>query len=298
MRVTQGMMSNNILQDISNGYSKISDYQNQLSTGKKISRPSQDPIVASMGVAYRTDVSHVEQYKRNVTSATKWLDSSDDALQQANDVLTKIRELTNEASNGTQTADERKAIATEVDQLTQQLVTLGNTKVGNQYIFSGSNSDQPLLTEEADGTITANAEALANPDYSVAVNDGVQMTINVDPNTVFTEGLFNDLNNLKSDLESGTADESQISGYLDTIDTHLTEIINAQADLGAKTNRVELISSRLDQQKTVATKVMSSNEDADYAETLVNLNQQQNVFNASLSVGARIIQTSLVDFLQ
>ncbi|MFT8311027.1 MAG: flagellar hook-associated protein FlgL [Sporolactobacillus sp.] len=297
MRVTQSMMSNSLLKNISSGYSQLADYQNQLSTGKKITRASQDPVVATMGISYRTDVSHVEQYQKNVTNAYKWLDSSDDALQQVNDVLNRIRELTNEASTDTYTADQRAAAGVEVDQLTQQLVTLGNTQVGGQYIFSGSDSANPLLTQASDGTVTINNLAQKNPDFNVAVNDGIQMTINVSPDSVFNDQLFKDLNQLKTDLNEGTATGSQISEYLGKLDTHLDEVASAQADLGAKTNRIDMVQNRLADQKTVATKIMSNNEDADYAETIVKLNQQQNVYNASLSVGAKIIQTSLVDFL-
>lgn len=298
MRITQGMMTNNVLQNISGGYSKIADYQNQLASGKKITRPSQDPVVATMGIAYRTDVSHVEQYQKNVTNAYKWLDSSDDTLKQVDDVLNRVRELTNEASTDTYTADQRKAIGAEVDQLTQQLVSMGNTQVGGQYIFSGSDSANPLLTQAADGTVTINQTALNNPDFSVAVNDGIKMAINVNPNQVFTSSLFSDLNDLKNALNGGSATGSDISNYLGKIDTHLDALSNAQADLGAKTNRIDMTKNRLDAQKTIATQVMSDNEDADYAETIVKLNQQQNVYNASLSVGAKIIQTSLVDFLR
>ncbi|SFG73226.1 flagellar hook-associated protein FlgL [Sporolactobacillus nakayamae] len=298
MRVTQGMMTNSVLRHISNGYSQLADYQSQLASGKKITRPSQDPVVATMGISYRTDVSHVEQYQKNVTNAYKWLDSSDDALDQVNDVLNRVRELTNEASTDTYTADQRKAIGVEVDQLTQQLVTLGNTQVGGQYIFSGSDSANPLLTQASDGTVTINADALSNPNFSVAVNDGIQMAINVNPNQVFTASMFSDLKELSGMLNGGTATGSDISEYLGKLDTHLDGVSTAQADLGAKTNRIDLTKDRLAEQKTVATNVMANNEDADYAETLVKLNQQQNVYNASLSVGAKIIQTSLVDFLR
>ncbi|MCO7124994.1 flagellar hook-associated protein FlgL [Sporolactobacillus shoreicorticis] len=296
MRVTQSMMANNLLRNISGGYSQLADYQSQLASGKKITRPSQDPVVATMGISYRTDVNHVEQYQRNVTNAYKWLDSSDDALKQVDDALNRIRELTNEASTDTYTADQRAAAGVEVDQLIQQLVTLGNTQVGGQYIFSGSDSAHPLLSQASDGTVSIVAD-LSQPDFSVAVNDGIQITINVKPEAVFNDQLFQDLNQLKKDLTEGTATGSQISAHLTEIDTHLDEVSSAQADLGAKTNRIDLTKNRLAEQKTVATNVMSRNEDADYAETIVKLNQQQNVYNASLSVGAKIIQTSLIDFL-
>lgn len=291
-------MTNNILQNMSMGYGKLADYQNQLATGKKITRPSQDPVVASMGIAYRTDVNHITQYQKNVTTADKWLQSSDSALSQVNDVLDTIRELTNQASNDTYTPAQRQTIGDQISQLTQQLVTIGNTQIGGQYIFSGEDSQNPLLTEDSTGAVSINSTALANPSLSVNVNDGVSMPINVNPNQVFTSSLFSDLSDLKNALNDPSSTGEQIDGFLDKIDTHLNDVANAQADVGAKQNRVDTISSQLDAQNTMATQIMATNEDADYASVIVNLNQQQNVYNASLAVGARIIQQSLVDFLK
>lgn len=298
MRVTQGMMTNQILQNITQGYGRVADSQNQLASGKKITRPSQDPIVATMGISYRTDVGHVEQYRKNVTTAYKWLDSSDDALQQTDDVLNRIRELTVEASNGTHTAEQRQAVGTEVAELKQQLVTIGNTQVGGQYIFSGSDTANPPLVTGNDGTVTLRPDALSHPDLAVDVNDGISVSVNIAPDSVFSEDLFSDLDRLIGDLNNGNADEAAIGAHLGELDTHLDEVARAQAELGAKTNRVDMISNRLNQQKTIATKIMSNNEDVDYAETIIQLNQQQNIYNASLAVGARIIQTSLLDFLK
>lgn len=292
------MMTNNILQNMSMGYGKLADYQNQLATGKKITRPSQDPVVASMGIAYRTDVNHITQYQKNATTADKWLQSSDSGLFQVNDVLNSIRELTVQASNDTYTSDQRQAIAGQVGQLTQQLVTIGNTQVGGQYIFSGEDTQNPLLTQDSSGAVSINQKALANPDLAVSVSDGISMPVNVNPNQVFTSSLFSDLNDLKNALNNPSSTGQQIGSFLDKIDTHLNDASSAQADVGAKQSRINMISSQLDSQNTMATQIMSNNEDADFAATVVNMNQQQNVYNASLAVGAKIIQQSLVDFLK
>lgn len=302
MRVTQSMITNNVLRQLSSGYGRIADYENQLSTGKKISRPSQDPVVATMGISYRTDVNHVDQYQKNVTTAYKWLESADDALLQTNNVLQRIRELTVQASNDTYDAEQREAMSTEIGELTDQLFTIGNTQVGGQYIFSGEDTQNPLLTktEGTDGQIVyaANTDALNNPTLNFAVNDGITVSVNVDPNAVFNVGLFGDLEDLRETLMDPNATNDEIASYLTKLDGHLDAVASAQADLGAKSNRIDMVKNRLDAQRTIATKVMSSNEDVDYAETIIKLNQQQNVYNAALSVGARIIQTSLVDFLK
>ncbi|RYL95812.1 flagellar hook-associated protein FlgL [Sporolactobacillus sp. THM7-4] len=298
MRITQSMMTNSILRQISSGYGKVADYQDQLASGKKITRPSQDPVVATMGISYRTDVSHIDKYEDNVSTANKWIDSSGSALSSVNDVLNRIRELTVEASNDTYGSDQRAAVAKEVDQLTSQIVTIGNTQVGGQYIFSGKDTQNVLLTEDSSGNVSINAKALANPVLTIPVNDGMTVPINVDPGQVFSASLFSDLKDLRDTLNNPDSNGPAISAYLDKIDRHLDAVTGAQTASGGNSNRISMIKNRLDTQKTIATKIMSNNEDADYAETIVKLNQQQNVYTAALSVGARIIQTSLVDFLK
>src|SRR5699024_5081330 len=124
MRVSESMITGNFLRNLSNSYNRLLKYQNQLSTGKKISRPSDDPVVAMMGMQYRTDLNHIEQYDRNLATAYKWMDSSDDALSEANDVLKRVYELLIEASNDTYEGDQRAAIGEEVGQLKEQLATI------------------------------------------------------------------------------------------------------------------------------------------------------------------------------
>lgn len=101
MRVTQSMLSNNMLRNLSSNYNKMGKLQDQLTTQKRITRPSDDPVVAMLGLGYRDSLNKVQQYSRNISEATNWLDSTDDAISQGVKVLQRIRELTVQASNGT-----------------------------------------------------------------------------------------------------------------------------------------------------------------------------------------------------
>ena len=101
MRITQSMLSNNMLNNISNSYERLGKLQQQITTQKKFSKPSDDPAAAMMGMTYRTNVKQVEQYQSNISEATSWLESTDSALNQAISALQRIRELAVQASNGT-----------------------------------------------------------------------------------------------------------------------------------------------------------------------------------------------------
>jgi flagellar hook-associated protein 3 FlgL len=297
MRVTQSMMAQDFLRQLNGSYSKLADLQQQLATGKKITRPSQDPVVATLGIAYRTDVAHVDQFTRNMDNVHKWMDNSDAALDQANSVLQRIRELTVEGSNGTYTDDQRKSIQKEVTQLKEQLVTIANTKVGGQYIFNGTDTGNPPVTLNADGTVTTNYGT--NPsDVLIEVNDGIKIGVNVNPSQAFPQGLFDNLNGLETALSKTGSSGKEIGDFLDKIDGNISQLVSSRSELGARENRVEMIDNRISSQKQIAETIMSKNEDADFEKVLVEFQTQQSVHRAALAVGAKIIQPTLVDFLR
>src|SRR5690606_29562112 len=131
----------------SNSYGKMDTYMNQLSTGKKITKPSDDPVVAIKGMGYRTEVLKIEQFKRKTNEMHNWFDNSDAALDKATQALQRVRELAVQASNDTYDDHERESIAQEVEQLKEHVIELANTKVNDKYIFNGVHTDTPLITE-------------------------------------------------------------------------------------------------------------------------------------------------------
>lgn len=151
MRTTQTMLANNSLRHMSSGYQNLGKIMDQLSTGKKINRASQDPVVAMNGMRYRTQVTEVEQFKRNLGEVYNWMDTADSTLDSVTQSLHRIRELTVQASNDTYEETQRANMAKEISQLREHLVALGNTKANNKYIFNGTNTTTaPIDTTKMD----------------------------------------------------------------------------------------------------------------------------------------------------
>ncbi|MBS2771204.1 flagellar hook-associated protein FlgL [Anoxybacillus rupiensis] len=303
MRVTQGMLAANMLRNLSASYAQLGKYQDQLATGKKINRPSDDPVVAMKGMAYRTNLTEVQQYKRNFSEAHSWIDNSDSALDEATQVLQRIRELVVQASNDTYETTQRESIAQEVQQLTDHLVSIANTKVGDKYIFNGTDTlQQPVDLNRTPPVSTNNSEV------KIELSQGIYIPVNVDPTKVFSydnaattangNGLFSDLKFLNNDLNDATKSGADINQYLSYIDKHINNLLSARAELGARMNRVELMEERVDQQEVVANRILSDNEDADIERVITDLKMQETVHRAALGVGSRIIQPTLLDFLR
>ncbi len=293
MRVTQGMLSGNMMRNLMNSQNQLGKYMDQLNTGKKISKPSDDPVIAMKGIGYRTQVVQVEQYKRNVGEINNWMDNSDAALDETTKALQRMRELTIKASSSTNDKDELASIREEVEQLEEHIIDLANTNVNGKYIFNGSNTkDRPV---KPDGKVEGASED--NKDVVIEVGNGTKIKANVPPGTVFTQELFDNIEALKDALDD-TGDRSDLDKSIEDLDDRINDTIDARADLGARMNRMELVESRLDEQGVLAKKTMSENEDIDFAEAITNLITQESLHRAALSAGSRIIQPSLIDFLR
>ncbi|MDV6376993.1 flagellar hook-associated protein FlgL [Sporosarcina sp. GW1-11] len=291
MRVTQSMLSQNMLRNLSGSYSKMGKLQEQLNTGKKVSRPSDDPVIVMKGLGYRMQVDKVEQFQKNLGEVNNWLDSSDDALDHVGQVLHRARELAaNAANTGTMTASDRDKIKIELEQLQEQLQDLANTKVGDKHIFSGKMTDQPLF-DKATGTYQSSAPF--KEDVSIEVFDGVELRVSTN-----TSDMFNNINQLFTDIKNNIDDSYDFSASLGEIDILMDDVLTKRADIGARSNRAELMDNRLQMQEGAAKKQRSENEDVDYEKTITDLITSESIHRATLSVGARIIQPSLVDFLR
>ncbi len=309
MRITNNMLINNMVNYIGNNLTRMSSYQSKLATGKKIQVPSDDPVVAARALKLRTDVAEIDQYKKNVKDAQSWLDITEDALGKIGDVLQRTRELTVQGANGTNTAEDTQKINAEVKQLRTQLIQLGNATYAGRYIFSGYKTDRKLLND--DGTFAINVStSVENIKYEIGIGDDIN--INVAGGDLFNNGgdavlpalpalpvagtFISNMNQLVGALDVG--DHSTIGSMLANIDNDINNVLRIRADVGARTNRLELSGNRLENDTINFTKLMSENEDVDVAETIIHLQNEENVYRASLAGGARIIQPSLVDFLR
>ncbi|HLR52087.1 MAG TPA: flagellar hook-associated protein FlgL [Candidatus Avamphibacillus sp.] len=293
MRVTQNMISNNMLNHLSNSYSKMNKYMDQLTTGKKVNKPSDDPVTVMKGMNYRSEVSRIEQYQRNTGEVHNWMDNTDAALDQATQALQKLRELAVQASNDTYSEEERQSIAKEAEQIKQDLIDIANTKVNGKYIFNGTNTGEAPIKEGESVNFNTNF-------VKIEVAAGTELEANVNPENVFGDDESNMFKDIKSFIETlnGDNQETDLNQYIEDFDQRIDNVINARADLGARMNRLDLIEDRLGDQEIVATKMMSDNEDVDYAKAITELITQESIHRAALAAGSRIIQPSLVDFLR
>ncbi|WP_078378891.1 flagellar hook-associated protein FlgL [Sutcliffiella halmapala] len=292
MRITQSMLSQNSLRHISNSYGKMGKLMDQLATGKKISRPSDDPVVAMKGMYYRTNLTELEQYKRNLSESYAWMENSEASLDHVQSLMHRASELMIQGSNDTASPSDRQAIAKEIEQLKEDFVQVANTQVAGRYIFNGTAIDKPRITD------SSNPESVSteNLPFEIEVSRGIKLQSNINPDNVFSKEMLEMWNGIQTALE--TSDTESLKDLMGRFEKQGDIISAERSELGARYNRLELVDDRIAYQEVVATRILSDNEDADIERVITELTSQESVHRASLGVGARIIQPSLLDFLR
>lgn len=166
MRITNKMMTNDFLNDMQTNLQNMSTIQQQMSSGKEISKPSDDPFKTTKVLQLQSNIADNNQYKTNIQDASDFLSTTDTALGQANDVLQRINELLVSAGNAGYTQDERSSIKDEINQDVGQLAQVLNTNFDGKYIFGGTRATtkpvdvlNPVTTSV--GSVTASAGAPA-----------------------------------------------------------------------------------------------------------------------------------------
>lgn len=296
MRVTQGMLNDQLLRDYSNSLERMGKWQKELSSGKKINAPSDDPVGIGFSLRYRNDIAANEQYQKNTSSAMSWLEETDTTLGQVTDLWQRARELAVQGANSPNPDQAMDSIASEISQLYEELVQIGNTEFNGKYIFNGQKTDIPPYA-------TADAATRQTETSSIRyeIGTGSILDINVTGEEVFglsgdTLNMFQILKDLETALNN--SDHAEVSNIIERIDLRMDSLLTTRADVGARVNRVELADNRLKDMNVSLNQLLSDTEDADIAQTITNLKTEESVYQSSLSTGARIIQPSLVDFIK
>lgn len=287
----------NFLSDLQGNYRSLADSQRQVSTGKRILTPSDDPIGVSIGLGLRRDMSATDTWARNIDDSMTWLDTTDSALGQALEIVQRARELAVQGGNGTLSDASRQLIASEVAGLRGQFVEVGNSSLGGRFIFGGTATG----TQPFDPVTAAAAAPINTGQVNREVSPGSVISVNITADRLQTPpagapDIFQTLQDLSTALQ--TNDTAGISAALDRLDVHQDNISALRGEGAAKINRLELTQSRFQAQSIAMGDQRSKIEDVDMAEAITNLTMRESVYKAALATGARVIQPTLVDFLR
>jgi flagellar hook-associated protein 3 FlgL len=292
MRVTERMIRQASLSDLTNNVESLMKIQEQVSTTKRLNRPSDDPADARSAVKLHDAIAELKQYSRNVDVAQRQVSTADTALGDAGDIMQRASELAIEGANGSTSAADRANIAKEIEQLVAQLVQDASAKVGDQYIFSGYKVTTPPYTTPPSGSATVGAYQGDQGVVTARIGTATTMQVNVTADSVFQDA-FDALQQLHTDLLGGGVQQATIG----QLQAGLQSVIDGRAVVGARGKRLEDASSALADIKLSTTELLSNLEDADMTSVISKLAERQTTYEAALKVSASIMQKSLIDML-
>lgn len=300
-RITPLMTTAQVLANINSVQDQLATTQEELSTGKSINRPSDNPYGASLAVSLNQDMAGLTSYNNNVTDGTAWASAGTTALQSVQSMLQRVQELVVEASNGVESPSDLAASAAEVNQLTDAIKQTANTQYDGQYIFSGTaTGTAPYATATGD-TFQGNTGQVNRE-----IGPGSQLQVNVDLSSLLGSGqsaadgkLLDTLRTVAADMTGGTsADVADLqSNQIQNLSNSLGTLEQLQADLGAAQNRLTLAGTRIQGLQNSDTAALSNDQDANFAATYTTYSNEQAAFEAALRAGANIVQSSLMNFL-
>lgn len=294
-RITINAINNTVMADNQRTIARLATYQEQLSSGKRINRVSDDPGSARSALRYRAESLQTSKYIDNINKGESFINASDSALGQMSDVLDQAKTLAVQGANGTQDLASRNALAQSVDSLLTRLVDLANTVHDGRYIFAGTATFTQPFERSADGqsiVYQGNLDA-----FEVQVGPGSQVAVNQDGNTLFKEevDIFGSLIDLRDALRAN--DPATVSALVKDIDESHTHLNDLHGALGGTEQRLELARNQLESAKVNLDALVSEAEDVDFADTIAQMQLAQVALEAGLQSGSRVLKPSLLDYL-
>lgn len=293
MRVSQKLLMESTYSQLNRAGEGLLKLLQQASTGKRVLNPSDDPVSATRIMEMKSELSRIDPAKRKVQYVNSWLSLSESALQNMEEVLVRAKEIALSQSSATATGETRAMAAVEVKQLYDQIVALANTRLGNRYIFGGTQTLVPPVERDADYQASFNGNG-----QSIEVGVGLGRTVAMN---VGITGLLRDnkvLDTLKGLIQAlENNDPQSIAASSDGLDSGYDAMLELHGEVGSRIRAVESDSDSLGDLQLNLKETLSDYQDADMAGLLTELANEQTAYEAALRTTAMITRLSLMEFL-
>ena len=304
MRITSNAIFHQLTADINRAATRLFERQRQVASTKRMAAASEDPIGAGLAVSLRETMAQLLQAQRNGDMAENKLEASQGVLTDIFSVLGDVKDLARRGVDGNMSNADRQDLATQVNQMLEQLLSDANARSIDGYLFGGTQTTvAPFTATRPAGEITA---VTANPlgiagQMEAELPGGLRVVTNVPGSTVFTltspqtVDIFPLLIKIRDDLRAGNV--AFVEADLINLDTAVDQVRVVMADVGSRIGRIRDIQQRSQSDLLTIKSRLSRIEDTDIAEAAIELQQAQIVYQAALSSASKGMQVSLVDFL-
>ena len=324
MRITNSSMIRSHMYDTQNNLTNMSKINQQISTGKVINTVSDDPYKAIRIMNMNNEIKYTEKYNSNIDETVGWMNTTDGALESTGNLLNEIKETILKVGNGTYSQNEMKSLNADINEKIKQLADTLNSTYGGKYLFAGTNvDDAPLkVVENPDGSVKLefskdkNGQTIPNTDDLKAdISSGINIDYNISVGEILNikDGngnninLLDEINNLSTlmnniangdEQTASTAKEELLNNTKGKIDQLFDHVVNERTSLGVKVSTAEKIKEFNDDNIINMKNVLSLDQDTDHVEKFIELKSLELVYQASIQVGAKLIQPTILDYIR
>ncbi|TWX38545.1 flagellar hook-associated protein 3 [Frigoribacterium sp. ACAM 257] len=290
-RVTNQMTALQSQQHLQAGSVRLAQAQERATSLDKLTRPSDDPTATAEALRVKSLQSAHAQHTRNVADGDGWLSTTDSALIAADSLMAKVRELTLQGANGALSPNAKEAVAVELEGLKADLLGVANTSINGRSVFAG--------TSDAGAAFRADYSWTGTPGSSVTRRIGPETTVAVDSDgsVAFGTGassVFALIDDIATSLRTG----GDVASHLTTVDARVSGLRSVQSDMGARHAQLLRAEDTLMDTKVTLESQRAGLEDLDLGQAVLDLQLQNNSYQAALQVTAKVLQVSLMDFLR
>ena len=307
MKISNQLLFDRGAEQMSSVQTRLAKSQAQLAQGKQIINPSDAPDKAATIQRLSSVLSRQTSYQTSLNNVKTRLDGEETALNSASDLIIRIKEISVQAANDTLGPQNRQALATEMQALRDQLLSLANTQDSNgNYLFSGSKVSQPAFAVDASGYPTYQGDQTR---MQVSIGDQRSIAVNRTGTDAFVTvartdaqgntqgvGFFQSVDQLIAGIKG--SDQKAMQQGIGEMDKLLQGISMAQSAVGSDQATLEQQSSVIDATTLNLKTTLSNVQDLDYASAVTTMNQQMLSLEAAQSSFAKISQLNLFNFIK
>lgn len=331
MRITTGMMSNKYIRNLNKSANEMNYLNDKVTTGRKFFKGSEDPVSAIKAYKLRREYRSNDIYDTNLRDVDSFLTTAETNMTEISDNLETVYTSYLRGINGTMGKEEREAIAKELENVQASILTSLNANFEDRYVFGGTSKDVIPFTLDTDGNLLFKGINVNDPSNKPELDKLVNETINVDlglgmtfddvtgelnKDTVFNmsmsgikfmgygesdgtpDNLYTLIGKIKDELRDPNFSLNEISQYINKFEENKNQVLVAITDIGAKTNYLDFLKLRNDDNQFNLNEKILDVEYVDPAEAIVDFKMQEYSYNAALSMGNKILQNSFIDFMK
>lgn len=301
MRITNANTANSYMRTLQSNLQRMDKVNRELTSQSVINKVSDDPYKAIRVMDLKNEISHVEKLNINADEILGWVENTDSALDSIGSITTEIKTLLTSITD-VLSETEVQAISKEIVEKTKQIAELFNNTYAGQKIFAGSSTSDKVveIVDLATGGIAIQKTLTANNDsLKFEVSPGINISYNTTVDEITNSGaMFDTLNNIMRALDTMPIDFAKIDSFKEELDSAMESVLGARSTLGARMNSIENMMANNTTNIEKMTETLSSIKDTDISEKSIELKSAELAYMASLQVGTKLMQNTILDYIR